>query len=111
MAVLTTKGILCCEFTVRIDVDGSETVRGIEELCEDVFQEYKDVLISRMLDEDRRPVGELFDLTIGYDREIKFFIPRTALKRIERELRDSRNTEVDDEMVAEVQYSPRHSIS
>lgn len=57
MTVLTTKGILCCEFTVRIDVDGFETVRDIEELCGEVFQEYKDVIISSVLDGNRRPVG------------------------------------------------------
>ncbi len=110
MSLVVTKGVLCCEFSVRIDLDGSESINYVEALCDDVFQKYKDVIVSRMLDEDNRPVGELFDLTIGYGGEIKFFIPRPSLKRIERELRDSREVKVDDEMVSEVQYLPRNAI-
>ena len=80
MAVVKTKGILCCEFIVRIDMDGSEPVERIEHLCEEVFQKHKEDIISRVLDDDKRPVGQFFDLTIGYDGGIKFFIPKSSLR-------------------------------
>lgn len=111
MPVLTTKGILCCEFIVRIDVNGSETARDLEELCEDVFQEYKDVIISSLLDDNQRPVGELFDLTIENNDEIKFFIPRSLLRGIEKSLCDSRLTEANHDVVTEAEYVPRNSLS
>lgn len=80
MAVIKTKGVLCCEFVVRLDMDGSESVKKLELLCEEVFQKHKEDIISRVLDDDKRPVGEFFDLTIAYDGGIKFFIPRSSLR-------------------------------
>jgi hypothetical protein len=80
MPVINTKGIMCCEFVVRLDMDSSESIEKIELLCEEVFQKHKEDIISRVLDDDKRPVGEFFDLTIAYDGGIKFFIPRTSLR-------------------------------
>ncbi|MBU4525267.1 MAG: hypothetical protein KUA37_06810 [Desulfomicrobium sp.] len=81
MPVIKTKGVMCFEFVVRLDMDGSDPIEKIELLCEEVFQKHKEDIISKVLDDDKRPVGEFFDLTIAYDGGIKFFIPRSSLRR------------------------------
>lgn len=80
MPVINAKGIMCCEFVVRLDMNGSVSVQKIELLCEEVFQKHKEDIICKVLDDDRRPVGEFFDLTIAYEGGTKFFIPKSSLR-------------------------------
>jgi hypothetical protein len=110
MAVLSTKAVLCCEFEVRVDVDGTETETEILDLAQDVFSEYRDVLIGKLMDGDKRAVGELFPLTIANKDQLQFFIPRTSLRRLCRQINNNGKEECCDKRISEVEYAPRNTL-
>lgn len=82
--------MLCCEFEVRIDADGTETIAEIANLTQDVFRAYEDVIICKVLDKDARPIGELFPLTISNKDQVRFFIPSSSLRCLVKQIREIR---------------------
>lgn len=94
MPVINVKGVLCCEFSVRIDVNGDETVEEIKDTGKYVFEKCKDQIIENVLFDNPSPVGEFFKLTIAYD-EKKFFIPKRSLSEISSVLDTLRSSDAD----------------
>lgn len=109
MSIIKVKGVLCCEFDVRIDASGSESVNEIQGLSQDVFEKFKDQIIENVLFDNHRPVGEFFKLTIGFD-EKKFFLPKRSLSEIGVALKhlDGSGDEVREDI--DIVYTPKHQL-
>ncbi len=109
MSIINVKGVLCCEFSVRIDADGSESVGEIKNLSEEVFEKFKDQIIENVLFENSRPVGEFFKLTIGFD-EKKFFLPKRSISKIGDALNNLKGSCKNGREDIKNVYTPKHQL-